>query len=277
MSRTVCESLSYGRAAALDAIDVEVLLSHVLGKGRTYLIAWPEKELTGDQWAAFEELLNRRKAGEPVAYLTGVREFWSLPIQTEPSTLIPRPDTEVLVEAVLEQKGQEPLRCLDLGTGTGAIALAIKSERPGWQVRGVDRVSSAVDLAMRNASSLNLDVSFYHGSWCEPVMDECFDVIVSNPPYIDAEDPHLVEGDVRFEPRSALVADEQGLADIREILVQARLCLASEGLLFIEHGWQQANDVQSLFLAHGYTDVRTYRDYGGNDRVTCGKLASVNE
>ncbi|TXR53747.1 peptide chain release factor N(5)-glutamine methyltransferase [Reinekea thalattae] len=272
MSQTIEQALSYAKAKGLDSLDAQVLLAHQLNKGQTYLIAWPEKQLSAEQLSAFQSLVEKRLSGEPVAYLTGVREFWSLPIQTSKATLIPRPDTEVLVETVLQNHSAEPIQCLDLGTGTGAIALALKVERPAWRVTGVDRMPEAVVLAKQNAQQLALDVHFYQAHWCQSVVDQSLDLIVSNPPYIDAEDEHLSQGDVRFEPKSALVADEHGLADIRIITQQARRCLKQAGALYIEHGWQQADDVRQLMIEAGFSEVGCVKDYAGNDRVTYGQL-----
>lgn len=263
---------SYGCESGLESLDVDVLLCHVLQRPRSYLYAWPEKILTREQWQTFQSYCHRRLTGEPIAYITGRREFWSLPLQTAPHTLIPRPDTEVLVETVLETCAQAEQVCLDLGTGTGAIALALKSERPGWIIRGVDRIPEAVQLAQANARALGLDVLFYQGSWCESVAEQSLDIIVSNPPYIDVDDHHLQEGDVRFEPSSALVSGGNGLADIDAIIGQGRRCLKAGGGLFFEHGWQQAEAVRQRLMSQGYVDVMTRKDYAGQDRVTFGRL-----
>jgi release factor glutamine methyltransferase len=238
------------------------------------LFTWPEKQIDDVQFANLETLFKRRLTGEPVAYILGEREFWSLPIQTHPSTLIPRPDTEVLVEAVLDQFNQQPRVCVDLGTGSGAIALALKSERDQWHLVGVDRVPDAVKLAQDNANRLKLDVIFQEGSWLSGFEAESLDVVVSNPPYIDASDPHLSEGDVRFEPKSALVAGDSGLADIRDIAQQAVVKLKTGGGLFFEHGWQQAKAVQEILKQFGFTRIESKVDYGGNVRVTLGFKAA---
>lgn len=261
-------SRAYASRLGLESIDVEALLCAVLDRPRSYLYAWPEKRLTDAQWDKFLNFCERRACGEPVAYILGQREFWSLPLLTAPHTLIPRPDTEVLVEAVLEHYDRSEQRCLDLGTGTGAIALALKSERPQWKISGIDRVEAAVLLAEKNAAQLALEVSFSQSYWCDSVEDSSLNIIVSNPPYIDAGDHHLYEGDVRFEPVSALVADQQGLADIETIIVQAQRCLIPGGGLFLEHGWQQGADVRNLLSRHGYHRISTRRDYGGQERVT---------
>ena len=209
-----------------------------------------------------------------MAHLTGVREFWSLPLQVSAATLIPRPDTEVLVEQALARLPGGPCALLDLGTGTGAIALALKSERPDADVWAVDRMPAAAALARTNSAALGLPIEVRDGSWFAPLSDAPrFAMIVSNPPYIDGADPHLHEGDVRFEPRSALVAEEQGLADIRLIVTQAPAHLVPGGWLLLEHGWDQGEAVRQLLLQQGYVQVETVRDYGDNERVTLGRLA----
>jgi release factor glutamine methyltransferase len=254
--------------------DADALLCHLLGCRRSYLMTWPERELDAAQQATLHGWLDRRLNGEPIAHLVGEREFWSLPLKVSPATLIPRPDTEVLVEQALARLPAGPCTLLDLGTGTGAIALALKSERPEADVWAVDRMPEAAALARTNSVALGLPIEVRDGSWFEPLSDAPrFDMIVSNPPYIDGADPHLAEGDVRFEPRSALVADEQGLADIRLIVAQAPAHLAPGGWLLLEHGWEQGEMVRQLLLQQGYRQVETVRDYGDNERVTLGCLA----
>ncbi|MGY3893542.1 peptide chain release factor N(5)-glutamine methyltransferase [Aeromonas enterica] len=254
--------------------DADVLLCHLLGCRRSYLMTWPERELDAAQQATLQGWLSRRLNGEPIAHLIGEREFWSLPLKVSPATLIPRPDTEVLVEQALARLPTGPCTVLDLGTGTGAIALALKSERPDADVWAVDRMPEAAALARTNSAALGLPIEVRDGSWFEPLSGAtCFGMIVSNPPYIDGTDPHLAEGDVRFEPRSALVADEQGLADIRLIVAGAPAHLCPGGWLLLEHGWQQGEAVRQLLLQHGYSQVETVRDYGDNERVTLGCLA----
>lgn len=255
-------------------IDAQVLLCHVLGKSRTYLFTWSDKYLTEDEQQAFEKAVARREHGEPVAYIVGVREFWSLPLKVSTSTLIPRPDTERLVELALEKMGTGAGKGLDLGTGTGAIALALASERPDYQMLGVDLQPEAKQLATDNASSLNLDnAQFLQGSWFEPIAEgEKFDIIVSNPPYIDETDPHLSQGDVRFEPDSALVADENGLADLRFISDKAREYLQPNAWLLMEHGHDQGEVTREILLGLGYEQVSTEQDYAGVDRVTLGQF-----
>ncbi|WP_461607319.1 peptide chain release factor N(5)-glutamine methyltransferase [Aeromonas rivipollensis] len=254
--------------------DADALLCHLLACRRSYLMTWPERELDADQQATLQAWLDRRLAGEPIAHLIGEREFWSLPLKVSPATLIPRPDTEVLVEQALARLPAGPCALLDLGTGTGAIALALKSERPDADVWAVDRMPDAAALARANSTALGLPIEVRDGSWFEPLSDAPrFAMIVSNPPYIDGADPHLEEGDVRFEPRSALVADEQGLADIRLIVAGAPAHLCQGGWLLLEHGWEQGALVRQLLLQQGYCQVETVRDYGDNERVTLGRLA----
>lgn len=253
-------------------LDAAVLLCHVLEKPRSYLLTWPEKEPSDEQFTQFEALLARRITGEPVAYILGEREFWSLPLKVSPFTLIPRPDTERLVELALEKIPTQACTVLDLGTGTGAIALAIASERNDAQVTGIDLRPEAAELAAENGQRLNIqNARFLAGSWYTPLAsDELFAVIVSNPPYIDAADPHLVLGDVRFEPKTALVADDNGLADIQIISEQGRQHLQTGGWLLMEHGFEQGEAVRHIFQELGYHLVSTAQDYAGLDRVTLG-------
>ncbi|MFQ2061752.1 peptide chain release factor N(5)-glutamine methyltransferase [Aeromonas veronii] len=256
--------------------DADVLLCHLLDCRRSYLMTWPERELDAAQQATLQGWLARRLNGEPIAHLVGEREFWSLPLKVSPATLIPRPDTEVLVEQALTRIPQGPCAVLDLGTGTGAIALALKSERPEIDVWAVDRMADAAALARENSAALGLPIEVRDGSWFEPLGEPDrdntprFAVIVSNPPYIDGADPHLEQGDVRFEPRSALVADDAGLADIRHIVAHAPAYLLTDGWLLLEHGWDQGEAVRQLLRDGGYREVATVRDYGDNDRVTQG-------
>ncbi|KOO14534.1 SAM-dependent methyltransferase [Vibrio xuii] len=259
------------------SLDAAVLLCHALDKPRSFLLTWPDKVLDAQQLAVFDDLLQRRLTGEPVAYIVGEREFWSLPLKVSPTTLIPRPDTERLVEIALDKAMQMDGDILDLGTGTGAIALALASELPQRQVTGIDLKEDAQHLAQSNASALNLNnTQFLAGSWFEPLAAGTeFALIVSNPPYIEKEDPHLTQGDVRFEPLSALVADEKGLADIRHIATQARDYLMDSGWLMFEHGFEQGEPVRELLRSLGYDQVATYKDYGDNDRVTIGQFSPV--
>lgn len=255
-------------------LDVELLLAECLEKDRTYLFTWPEKTLSAAQQTVFEKLLARREKGEPIAHILGVREFWSLPLQVNASTLIPRPDTELLVELVLALLPDKPQRVLDLGTGTGAIALALASERPDCNFVATDKSPAAVALAETNRKNLNLDnVTVLQSDWFAGISPIDFDVIVSNPPYIDADDKHLHQGDVQFEPLSALVAGEQGLADIRHIVQNTAALNQRFCQLLLEHGWQQAQPVRQLMIEADYTDVKTHCDLAGRERVTLGAVS----
>lgn len=261
--------------------DADALLCHLFACRRSYLMTWPERTLDAAQQATLQAWLVRRLAGEPIAHLIGEREFWSLPLKVSPATLIPRPDTELLVEQALSRlpprptlPDQAPCRVLDLGTGTGAIALALKSERPDADIWALDLMPEAVALARENSQTLSLPLTLLAGSWFAPLRALAtpprFDLIVSNPPYIDPDDEHLAQGDVRFEPLSALVADEQGLADLRQIVAQSPDYLQAGGWLLLEHGWQQGEAVRNLLSQQGYQGVATLRDYGDNERVTLG-------
>lgn len=253
-------------------LDAELLLAAALGKPRSYLRTWPEHEPGAEQLAAFAALLERRRMGEPVAYILGHQGFWSLDLEVAPHTLIPRPDTELLVETALQLAPATPQRVLDLGTGSGAIALALASERGGWQVIGVDRIAEAVALAERNRQRLKLgNAEFLQSSWFDGLAGERFDLILSNPPYIAADDRHLGEGDVRFEPLSALVAGVDGLDDIRQIIAQAPRHLQAGGWLLLEHGYDQAEAVRELLAAAGFTAVDSRRDLGGHQRISLGR------
>lgn len=252
--------------------DAEILLGFVMGRPRTWLLAFDETPLTPPQVSLLTDLLARREAGEPIAYLTGEREFWSLRLKVSPVTLIPRPDTECLVEQALALVQEPQADVLDLGTGTGAIALALASERPGWRLTGIDVQAGAVALARENARSLGLtNAAFATGSWFKSLQGQRYTLIVSNPPYIDAEDPHLGRGDVRFEPRGALVAASSGLADLASIINGAGGHLHPGGWLALEHGWQQGEAVRSLLSRAGFDRVGSRNDYGGNERVSMGQ------
>lgn len=252
--------------------DAEILLEHVTGKSRTYLLAFGETLLTAEQEAQLAALLARRKTGEPVAHLVGEREFWSLPLYVSAATLIPRPDTECLVEQALARLSTAACSILDLGTGTGAIAVALATERPDCTVTAVDVMPDAVTLAQRNVERLGLgNVTVLQSSWFTALENRLFALIVSNPPYIDEHDPHLAQGDVRFEPLTALVAAHEGLADLDHIVTLSRQHLLPGGWLLVEHGWTQGNAVRALFTNAGYREVATCRDYGGNERLTLGQ------
>jgi release factor glutamine methyltransferase len=256
-----------------ERLDAELLLAAALGKSRSYLHTWPERIVSSEAAQVFADFLGRRRAGEPVAYILGQQGFWKLDLEVAPHTLIPRPDTELLVETALELLPATPARMLDLGTGTGAIALALASERPAWQVVAVDRIDEAVALAERNRQRLQLNnVHVRTSYWYDALDGERFDLIISNPPYIRAEDPHLVAGDVRFEPSSALVAGQDGLDDLRVIIARAPGHLLPGGWLLLEHGYDQAADVRELLSQQGFGDVCSRIDLGGHERISLGRL-----
>ncbi|MEX2476556.1 peptide chain release factor N(5)-glutamine methyltransferase [Marinobacter sp.] len=252
-------------------LDAELLLGQVTGLSRTSFRAWPERQVTATEARRFEALVQLRAIGHPVAHLLGEQEFWSLPLKVNASTLIPRPDTECLVEAVLGLAVTDTARVLDLGTGTGAIALALANERRGWQILACDAEASAVELATDNALRLNLPVTLVLSEWFDQLPAGRFDVIVSNPPYIASDDHHLGEGDVRFEPASALISGEEGLDDIRVIVAASPTWLNAGGWLVIEHGYDQGDAVRRLFGQAGLVAVETRRDYGDRDRLTLGQ------
>ncbi|MEJ2632517.1 MAG: peptide chain release factor N(5)-glutamine methyltransferase [Acidihalobacter sp.] len=254
------------------ALDAELLLAHVLDKPRTYLRAWPEHMLDADQTDAFEALLARRTAGEPLAYVLGRREFWSLDIEVAPGVLIPRADTETLVERALELiPADQPARVADLGTGSGAIALAIAGERPLCTVVATDRSPTALDIARRNAERLNLrNVEFQQADWCSALGAGHFDLIVSNPPYIATDDPHLAQGDLPHEPTEALTAGPDGLDDLRRIVDCTRNHLRPGGHLLLEHGYTQGEAVHGLLRNAGFEAIRTHRDLEGRERISEG-------
>lgn len=257
------------------ALDAELLLAHALGRSRTWLRAWPERQLDPDPRDRYEALVARRAAGEPVAYLLGRREFWSLELEVSPAVLIPRPETELLVEAVLDalRERQGP-RVLDLGAGSGCIALALARERPDAVVVGVESSAEALAVARRNAGRLGLHhVEFLQGDWLASVGDARFDAIVSNPPYVPSDDPHLQQGDLRFEPAAALDGGPGGLDAIRAIVSAAPRHLAAGGLLALEHGHDQGEAVAGLLRARGLEAITLHADAAGLDRVTTATLA----
>lgn len=267
------ERFSTSDSAALDA---QLLLAHVLEKDRGWLIAWPDHELTREQQRSFNALCARRAQGEPVAYLTGRREFWTFELEVCSAVLIPRPETELVVEQALKLGEGLTGKVADLGTGSGAIALALARERPDWQVYATELSAEAQSVAATNFRKAGLgNLHLLPGSWCAPLPGHDYVLIASNPPYIDKSDPHLQQGDLCFEPRSALVASDMGMADLRQIAVQARHYLLPGGWLVLEHGWKQGNAVRRLLVGLGYTEVATHRDLANNERVTVGRKAEV--
>lgn len=253
-------------------LDAEILLGHILNKSRHHPYVWPEYQLTNNEQRRFRALCQRRAAGEPLAYILGHREFWSLDLEVTRDTFIPRPDTECLVEVAL---ALIPItatwRIADLGTGSGAIALALAKERPGCLILATDHSPRALAVAQRNAVRLGLDnIAFVKGEWCAALRDSPYHLIVSNPPYVAEDDPHLRCGDVRFEPRSALVGGRDGLAAIRLIARHAHCSLARNGRLLLEHGHDQGPRVRALLRKLGYRAIKCYRDYAHRERVAEG-------
>jgi len=259
--------------AEVDAADAELLLGHVLGKPRSWLFAHGDELLSAGMAERFGALIARRIAGEPVAYLIRRRGFWRFDLQVSPATLIPRPETELLVELALTRVPEDRAwRIADLGTGSGAIALAVAYERPRAQVIATDMSVEALAVSRANADSLRLgNVEFRQGDWFGPLAGERFDLIASNPPYIADDDAHLGEGDLRYEPRSALASGADGLDAIRSIVHAAPAHLHPGGWLLLEHGWEQGEAVRSLLSQAGFVDVATERDLEARDRVTLGR------
>ena len=260
--------------AAIDVVDAEHLLLHVLARPRSWLFAHADDAVTATEAAAFRALVERRAQGEPVAYLTGTQGFWSLELAVTPATLIPRPETERLVELALERlPAGVAVRVADLGTGSGAIALAIARERPQAQVIATDASAAALDVARANAErNCVRNVQFRQGDWLAPLAGERFDLIASNPPYIADGDPHLSAGDLRFEPPTALSSGADGLDAIRVIVRDARALLQPGGWLLLEHGWDQGDAVRALLQVAGYSDVATERDLEARDRISLGRV-----
>lgn len=249
----------------------EILLGHCLQKPRTWLYAWPEADVAPASEAQFAELLSERARGVPVAYLTGRREFWSLELAVNEHTLIPRPETETLVQWALDLDLPDQSTVLDLGTGSGAIALALARERPSWRITAVDTSREALAVARENGRRVGLDsVRFLQSDWFGALTNERFDLIVSNPPYVAEGDPHLAVGDLRFEPASALVAAQSGLADLARIVAGAIRHLGQGGWLLLEHGSEQGEPVRQMLEEARFARVATRSDLAGLDRVSGG-------
>ena len=263
-------------SSGLVPLDAQVLLAHVIGRDRAWLAAHADAPVPPTDADAFFALARRRRAGEPVAYLTGVREFWGLRLAVSPAVLIPRPETETLVEQALSRLPVDrDVTVLDLGTGSGAIALALAHERPRAQILATDNSDEALATASANAQRLGLvNVGWLRSDWYEGMPTTRFDLIASNPPYVAQHDPHLREGDVRFEPRSALTPGGDGLGALRAIVAGARAHLAPGGTLIVEHGFDQSEPVRALFADAGFTDIVAARDLAGISRVVAGRVAA---
>jgi release factor glutamine methyltransferase len=253
------------------AIDSKVLLAACLQREVVYLHTWPEKVLDESQIKTFQNYITQRSSGHPVAHIIGYRDFWSLRLKVSPATLIPRPETELLVEIALTLHLTEYSKVLDLGTGTGAIALALANENSYWSVTGLDKSAQAVALAKDNAIMNKLErVNFIQSDWFSGVESQQFDLIVTNPPYIEDNNHYLQRGDVRFEPCSALTSGKDGLDDIRSIVSQSKHYLTDKGWLLIEHGYQQSTQVTDILRAHGFNQIRSELDLNGLPRVSMG-------
>lgn len=271
-----CNDLVVAGITDSPKLDVELLLAHAINKTRTYLFTWPEKTISSDEFKKFQILFSQRLVGKPIAYILASKEFWGLNFNVNQHTLIPRPDTEILVEETLQKaknrQGWPPhIEILDLGTGSGAIICALKHELPQANATAVDFQAEALAIAKQNALNLQLNIQFKQSDWFSIFNTERFHLIVSNPPYIEETDPHLQQGDVRFEPLSALSAKQNGLADIINIVKQAKNFLHPTGWLLIEHGYNQAEQVQTIFQQSGYNEIETRKDYNQQPRITFGK------
>ena len=257
-------------------LDVEILLAYALNVSRTHLLTWPEQEIPTAIEEQFDSLVQQRVKGEPIAYLVGTQEFWSLSFKVTPDTLIPRPETELLVEKALEIiPVNASWEIADLGTGSGAIALAVAHERPQCRVTAIDRSPAALAVAKENAERLNItNVDFDEGDWFAPLAEKKYQVILSNPPYVADQDPHLKQGDVRFEPTGALEAGPQGMNDLEILITQAGPHLLQEGCLILEHGFDQAEAVGRLFRQNAFSNIRSITDYAGQARLTMGQYTA---
>lgn len=254
-------------------LDAEILLSYVLNKPRSYLLAYAEQPLAAKQQQYFDQLIARRQQGEPVAYIIGKKEFWSMLLTVTKDTLIPRPETELLVELILSLFPNQVINIADLGTGCGAIALALAKERPQWQIVAADQSLAALNVARQNADNLRLiNVQFYQSNWYQGLPTQTFHAIVSNPPYIAIQDPHLRQDDLGYEPLTALVSGEDGLADIRTLITKAPGYLETNGWLLLEHGYNQAAEIQQLYKAAGFRNITLHRDLAGIPRVTSAQM-----
>jgi len=266
-------SLRLAESSPSATLDAQVLLSHVLHCNSAHLIAWPEKELTDEQQEKYYLLVEQRQQGLPIAHLTGQREFWSLNFTVDNSTLIPRPETETLVEFILTHfDHRKNLKLLDMGTGTGAIAIAVAKENPGWQIVASDIAPQALQLAQQNSHSLQAEnISFILSDWFNNIVDKDFDIIVSNPPYIASDDPHLLQGDVRFEPKTALISGTRGMDDIEHLCSQAKDHLTKNGWLIMEHGYNQKQQVADCLAKNGFAEITQQQDLSGHFRMSAGK------
>ncbi|PIQ43781.1 MAG: protein-(glutamine-N5) methyltransferase, release factor-specific [Gammaproteobacteria bacterium CG11_big_fil_rev_8_21_14_0_20_46_22] len=254
-------------------LDTEILLSHVLKKPRSYLYAWPEKILSDEERAQFDQLLSRRLQGEPMAYITGVKEFYGREFRVQPGVLVPRPETELLIDLVLETCGHWEKACLyDLGTGSGAIGITLACEKPSWSVTCTDQSELALSVARHNADLLGVQLNVEQRDWCESLPADSVDIIVSNPPYIAEDDAALEKAVAEHEPKVALIADNDGFSDFDRIIEGAKSCLKPGGYIFLEHGYDQAKNLQQRLLAAGFSGLELHKDLAGHDRAVLARL-----
>ncbi|HBZ50104.1 MAG TPA: peptide chain release factor N(5)-glutamine methyltransferase [Halieaceae bacterium] len=272
---TLLQALIEGRqqlASESAELEARVLLAHVLRVSKTHTYTWPEQELTAAQWISYRALVDRRRFGEPIAYLVGEREFYGLPLAVDARVLIPRPETELLVDVALEMSSQTPLRVLDLGCGSGAIACAIAHNRPEWSVHGVDVSHEALAVAQHNKQALKIgNLQLSQSDWFSSLGETQFDLIVSNPPYVEPDSVWLQQGDVRFEPPLALTAKNAGMSDLEHIIAGASLFLSTSGWLWLEHGFEQAGAVRECLQQSGFQQIQSRQDLQGYERVTGGR------
>ena len=253
------------------AAEAAILLGHVLNRNRAWLYAWPEFVLNDNQLTNFKQAINRRIQGEPISHITGKKEFWSLELKVTSATLIPRPETELLVEAALELDLKKHARILELGTGTGAVAASLAHERPGWKIHATDINAETLAVARQNFRQHQVQIDTVVSNWFDNIQQTDFDLILSNPPYIAEADPHLNQGDLRFEPTAALVSGKDGLDDCKIIIQKSPAFLADKGYLLLEHGYNQATELRKLFKQNGFSNIRTLQDLSGLERITLGQ------
>ncbi len=274
---SIQNALIHGKESLIEQTEglraAEILLQYTLKVARAYLYAHTEQTLSPDQIAHYQDLLQRRQQGTPIAYLIGQRSFWTFDLMVSPHTLIPRPETELLIERILAKTdSKRPYTLLDLGTGSGAIALAIASERPHWQITACDQSVEALQIAEHNAQALQLTtIQFIQSDWFQALDQQQFDIIVSNPPYLSCNDPHLLQGDLRFEPQSALVSGQDGLDALRIIIQNSCHHLRGHGLLIVEHGYEQGAAIYELLDLNGYQNIQSWQDWQGHIRVCSGR------
>ncbi|MDF1683171.1 MAG: peptide chain release factor N(5)-glutamine methyltransferase [Legionellaceae bacterium] len=253
-------------------LDAEILLLYIIKKNRAFLYAHSEQVLEPQSHQNFEALILKRLEGIPIAYLTNEREFWSLPLYVTSDTLIPRPETELLVELALSYLGKRSsCSVLELGTGTGAISLALATEKPHWNIIAADLSQPALHVAQENAKRHHVkNITWVESDWFQSISEQSFDLIISNPPYLAEQDPHQHEGDLRFEPKQALVSGEDGLDDLKHIIQQSRHYLTPNGLLLLEHGYNQGQAITDAFSCENYHNIQCLQDTAGLDRVSAG-------